>query len=72
MAHDTSYSTAQAQRVIAATATAWGLTWPAASTSARALARQAPHGYVPLRALRRMGRAAAAAAAGRGFIAHSW
>jgi len=73
MAHDISHPAAQARRVIASTAAAWGLAWPAASASASAaLARRAPRGYVPLRVLRRMGRAAAAAAQGRAPIAHSW
>jgi hypothetical protein len=57
--------------VIARTVSAWGI----APASAREVARRAPHGYVPVRIMRRLRAAAAAAAsaasAGPAF-AHSW
>lgn len=58
MAHTDAPSPAElASQVIARTALAWQVT----PQSARAIARRAPHGYVPVRALRRL-RAAAALA----------
>jgi hypothetical protein len=57
---------AQAHHVIAVTATAWRV----APRSPHEVARRAPHGYVPLRVLRRL--QAAPAAPARPVIAHSW
>ncbi|MFV0671730.1 hypothetical protein [Variovorax sp. tm] len=54
---------AQARHVLALTAKAWHV--PPASP--HALARRAPYGYVPVRALRRMH-----AAATLGLMPHSW
>ena len=60
---------AHAARVVALTAVAWQVE-PA---SPRALARRAPHGYVPARVLRRLQKTAAAAfPSHRGVLAHSW
>jgi len=56
----------QARHVIALTALAWRI----APASPRALARRAPHGYVPVRMVRRI--RATAAAASRPLLAHSW
>jgi hypothetical protein len=55
--------TGYAQRVIATTALAWHV----APASPRAVARRAPHGYVPRRIMRRI-----QAAASRPGLAHSW
>lgn len=55
-----------AQRVIGVTAKAWGIV-PA---SAHAIARRAHHGYVSVRALRRI--AVDSASTGSLTIAHSW
>ncbi|MDP9928034.1 hypothetical protein J2X92_000227 [Variovorax paradoxus] len=49
--------TAQVRRVIALTAAAWGV----APVSPQEVARRAPHGYVPIRAVRRLRVAAASA-----------
>jgi len=54
---------AQARRVLDLTARAWCI--PA--SSARALARRAPHGYLPARAMRRLQAAAVLA-----LLPHSW
>ncbi|MDR6517979.1 hypothetical protein [Variovorax atrisoli] len=54
---------AQARHVLALTAKAWHV--PPASP--HALARRAPHGYVPVRALRRLH-----AAAMLSLLPHSW
>jgi hypothetical protein len=54
---------AQARHVLALTAKAWRI--PPASP--HALARRAPHGYVPVRALRRLH-----AAAMLSLLPHSW
>ncbi|MDM0073827.1 hypothetical protein QTH90_05510 [Variovorax sp. J2P1-59] len=62
-----SQSLHQAQRVIGVTAKAWGV----APASAHAIARRAHHGYVPVRALRRLGLAASGSTASSS-IAHSW
>ncbi|RZL66346.1 MAG: hypothetical protein EOP81_01230 [Variovorax sp.] len=59
---------AQAERVIAVSAAAWRI----APVSARAVARRAPHGHVPMRALRRLQQAANRALPGRNLLAHSW
>jgi len=52
-----------AQQVIAITIQAWNI----ASPPPRALARRAPHGYVPVRARRRL-----QAARRQAFLAYSW
>ena len=57
----------QALRVVGITVVAWGIKLP----SAHAVARRAPHGYVPLRALRRLGAAGAIAPPTR-LLAHCW
>jgi hypothetical protein len=57
----------QALRVLGITVVAWGIQLP----SAHAVARRAPHGYVPARALRRLVAANAIAPSTR-FLAHSW
>ena len=57
-----------AQQVLAVTTQAWRVQ----GLSAHALARRAPHGYEPVRSLRRVRATAAATAEGRSFIAHSW
>jgi hypothetical protein len=54
---------AQARHVIDLTARAWRIP----PSSPRAVARRAPHGYVPVRALRRLHAAAALA-----LLPHSW
>jgi hypothetical protein len=54
---------AQARHVLALTLAAWRI----APSSPREVARRAPHGYVPVRAMRRL-RAAAAASS----LMHSW
>ncbi|WP_156362664.1 hypothetical protein [Xylophilus sp. Leaf220] len=60
---------AYAAQVVALTAAAWRV----APASPRARARRAPHGYVPVRVLRRLQRTAAAAfPAHRAVLAHSW
>jgi len=59
---------AHAERVIAATAQAWKI----APVSPLALARQAPHGYVPLRVVRRVRAALAASYARHPALDHSW
>lgn len=51
----------QALRVIGVTVVAWGIRLP----SAHAVARRAPHGWVPLRTARRL-------AAATPPFAHSW
>ena len=56
-----------AQRVIAHTASLWRI----APSSPHEVARRAPHGYVPVRIMRRL-RAATAAAANQPVLAHSW
>jgi|GEM_PF-600683 len=56
----------QALRVIGVTVLAWGIRLP----SAHAVARRAPRGYVPVRALRRL--RAAALPAPAHLLAHSW
>jgi hypothetical protein len=56
-----------AERVIARTVAAWKIP----PVSLRAAARRAPHGYVPVRVMRRM-RAAAVAVGNRPAFAHSW
>lgn len=63
----------RATRVVSITARAWAI----APVSPRALARRAPHGHVPVRALRRLRKAAAftmttSAWQGPPAIAHSW
>jgi len=55
----------QARHVIARTVSAWRI----APVSAHAVARRAPYGHVPARALMRQIRAAASGNIG---IAHSW
>lgn len=57
----------QALRVLGVTVVAWGVKLP----SAHAVARRAPHGHVPVRALRRLGVAGVVASPTR-FLAHSW
>ncbi len=57
-----------AAHVLAVTVQAWGI----ASASPHALARRAPHGYVPVRARRRLQASANAAASSPACIAHSW
>ncbi|MBS0429300.1 MAG: hypothetical protein JSR41_18640 [Proteobacteria bacterium] len=57
----------QALRVLGVTVVAWGIKLP----SAHAVARRAPHGYLPVRALRRLVAAHATAPSTR-FLAHSW
>lgn len=57
----------QALRVLGVTVVAWGIKLP----SAHAVARRAPHGHVPVRALRRLGAAGVVASPMR-FLAHSW
>ena len=57
----------RASHVIAKTAMAWRV----APASPREVARRAPHGYVPIRIMRRL-RAAALAAASQPMLAHSW
>lgn len=57
----------QALRVLGVTVVAWGIKLP----SAHAVARRAPHGYVPARALRRLAAAGAIAPPAR-LLAHSW
>ncbi len=59
---------ARAERIVAVTAAAWRIAQP----SAHALARRAPHGYVPQRTWRRLGRAAGAGLPACTFLAHSW
>ncbi|MFE8644285.1 hypothetical protein ACFX58_04290 [Sphingomonas sp. NCPPB 2930] len=60
---------AHAAQVVALTAAAWRV----APASPRALDRRAPHGYVPVRVLRRLQTTAAAAfPSHRGVLAHSW
>ncbi|WP_146187948.1 hypothetical protein [Acidovorax sp. CF316] len=69
---------AQARRVLALTAQAWGV----APDSPAALARRAPHGHVRTRVLRRTeaqvaaaaqaARASLAASLPRPLLAHSW
>ena len=54
------------RRVIAQTASVWQI----APASPREVARRAPHGYVPVRIMRRI--RAAAVAYGRPALAHSW
>lgn len=54
---------AQARRVLDLTVKAWCI--PASSP--RALARRAPHGYLPVRAIRRLQAAAVLA-----LLPHSW
>ncbi|AVQ80440.1 MULTISPECIES: hypothetical protein [Variovorax] len=54
---------AQARRVLDLTAKAWRI--PASSP--HALARRAPHGYLPVRAMRRLQAAAVLA-----LLPHSW
>jgi hypothetical protein len=54
---------AQARHVLDLTARAWRIP----PSSARALARRAPHGHVPLRAMRRLHAAAVLA-----LLPHSW
>jgi hypothetical protein len=56
----------QARQVIAFTASAWSI----AAASPQAVARRAPHGYVPVRMARRI--RAAAGSSGRALLAHSW
>lgn len=56
----------QADRVVRLSASAWNV----ARVSPRAIARQAPRGYVPRRVLRRLH--ASAAALGRPLLAISW
>jgi hypothetical protein len=58
----------QALHVIAQTVSAWRI----APASAREVARRAPHGYVPVRIMRRLRAAAAAAASAGPVFAHSW
>lgn len=58
----------QAQRVIGVTRQAWRVAPP----SLHAEARRAPHGYVPLRALRRVQLAAVRRLPVGGALAHSW
>ncbi len=57
-----------AERVISATAKAWKVV----PMSQRALARQAPHGHVPLRVVRRVQAALAASYARHPALDHSW
>ena len=57
----------QALRVLGVTVVAWGIRLP----SAHAVARRAPHGYVPVRALRRLAAASSVAPPAR-LLAHSW
>jgi len=54
---------AQARQVLALTAKAWRIP----QSSRRAVARRAPHGYVPARAMRRLHAAAVLA-----LLPHSW
>ncbi|MGJ7552371.1 hypothetical protein ACSFBI_00115 [Variovorax sp. RB3P1] len=54
---------AQARQVLALTAKAWLVP----QSSPRAVARRAPHGYVPVRAMRRLHAAAVLA-----LLPHSW
>ncbi|MDM0037672.1 hypothetical protein QTH89_14700 [Variovorax sp. J22G21] len=56
----------QARRVVVRTASVWRI----APASPREVARRAPHGHVPARIMRRI--RAAAAAASRPALAHSW
>ena len=58
--------TDHARRVIAQSASVWKI----APASPREVARRAPHGYVPIRIMRRI--RAAAVAYGRPALAHSW
>ncbi|MEB0112281.1 hypothetical protein RCH10_001731 [Variovorax sp. GrIS 2.14] len=58
--------TAQARCVIARTASVWRI----APVSQREVARRAPHGYVPVRIVRRL--QAAIVASQRPVFAHSW
>lgn len=58
----------QARHVIGVTRQAWRV----APLSERAEARRAPHGYVPLRALRRVQIAAQRRLPVGGALAHSW
>lgn len=58
---------AQARSVIAVTAASWAVL----PSSPQEIARRAPHGYVSLRARRRL-HAAASAAVAFPLIAHSW
>lgn len=53
--------------MLGVTVVAWGIKLP----SAHAVARRAPHGHVPARALRRLAVASAIAPPTR-FLAHSW
>jgi hypothetical protein len=55
--------TAQARLVVALTTAAWRI----APSSPHEVARRAPHGYVPIRAMRRFHAAAAPA-----LLPHSW
>jgi hypothetical protein len=55
--------TAQARLVVALTTAAWRI----APSSPHEVARRAPHGYVPIRAMRRFHAAAALA-----LLPHSW
>ena len=57
----------QARRVLGVTVVAWGIKLP----SAHAVARRAPHGYVPARALGRLAATSAVAPPAR-LLAHSW
>ncbi|MGJ7543672.1 hypothetical protein [Variovorax sp. LT1R16] len=58
----------QARRVIGVTRQAWRV----APLSVHAAARRAPHGYVPLRALRRVQIAATRRPPTAPALAHSW
>jgi len=58
----------RAQQVIGLTAS----TWQVSPYKARAQARRAPYGYVPLRAQRRSQAAAARSLPGTCALAHSW
>jgi len=58
----------QALRVVGVTAVAWSVRLP----SAHALARRAPHGYVPARTLRRRLRTAVQQIHPAPALAHSW
>ena len=58
----------RAQQVIGLTAS----TWKVSPYTPQAQARRAPHGYVPLRAQRRLQAAAARSLPGTYALAHSW
>jgi hypothetical protein len=58
----------RAQQVIGLTAS----TWQVSPSKPRAQARRAPHGYVSLRAQRRLQAAAARSLPGTYALAHSW